>query len=97
MGWGLNIKNVYLSRVKIDDIEETINEYEGIIERSKEMLIAFAASTPRDIKDDAGYTMQWEEHILQNIGLLVDDIADAAGTLSKLYEAQENPENCTEG
>lgn len=89
MSHGIIIPEVYLSGVHVDDIENEIEESNSFIQRMKEEIIALAAAAPRDIKDDEGYTVTWEDHVLQKINGFWDDLVEDIGKRKLMYIALE--------
>ena len=88
MGWGLIINNVYVNRIRKDDIEPKIYECEKSIQYCHENLVALASACPRDIKDGDDM-ITWEEHVLRETERLVDEIVESAQLLNLLYIAKE--------
>lgn len=96
MGWGIHINNVYLPRIKLNEVDQKIEKHEQNIEISKLKIIAISASTPRDIHSEDGFIIRWEDYIIQEITKLIENIGEDISILDKLYIIRDNPEECKE-
>ena len=85
MTWGVNIKNVYLSRLRKAELREYFNENEAGIRGAAAMLLMLAAATPRDRKDES-----WEEYVQAEVESCIEDIKLAAGQNFVISQALED-------
>jgi hypothetical protein len=87
MGWGLWIKDIYVSRVRKDELPEKKEECEERLDYLKEKLLVLAAAAPRDVDDGSGMKILWEEHIIKEVDYIFNEIIDNAIMLDLCREA----------
>ena len=90
MAWGITIKNVFIPRVKKEEIESLIEINEANISVNKERLLILASSTPRDVKLNSGEYVTWEYYVLEEVNKIVEEITSKAKELELLYVARNN-------
>jgi hypothetical protein len=76
MSWGIEIPEVYLSRVKIDELEDYRDAAEESIQEAKEHILVHMAAYPRDFKDEFNNDWTWENHIQVELNIIWMDLKD---------------------
>ena len=75
MSWGTQVKaNVYVSRVKKDEVDEIIDNNNKMIVMFEKELLMLTSSTPRDVVSDA---TKKEGDIISDLRIRVDEILEA--------------------
>jgi hypothetical protein len=74
MGWGVNIKNVYLNKVTKGNLEAELNEAESMVKFYRDKILTLMAATPRVIKDVEDNPTEWEDHIMFEMNDMWEDL-----------------------
>ena len=90
MGWGMRIKNVFVSRTRKADIEFKMEEHDAIIKYTEDRLRILAAMTPRDMEDEEGNKIYWLDYVLHETNEAFTELAEAHGELKLLTVAMNN-------
>jgi hypothetical protein len=96
MGWGIIIPEVYLSRVKISELEDEQERLIQDIRGYKEALLVLAASTPINMKYDNGDEMPWIEYIHIRTNEILQDLEVDMRKLQLIQLALDNKSEITE-
>ncbi len=75
--WGTVLNNVYLSRISAQGAESEQESEELLIQMFRDELMVLAASTPRDVKDDEGYTDRWEDYVRRRVSEIVEGLRES--------------------
>jgi hypothetical protein len=93
MGWGMNVKNVYLSRITQKDVEAKFYENERLITYLQLKLLQLATATPRDLRlPDEAPSYTWEDYVREEVEDAVTELVEAAGqnfVLGQVLDAQD--------
>jgi hypothetical protein len=82
MGWGLIVKDVYLSRVTKSELPTRIQELEDYIEYCKKKLFALMIASPRTIRDIENNPIEWEDHVIFEMNDLWEDLEESISKLN---------------
>lgn len=92
MGWGLIIKNVYLSRVRKEEVKDVIETCDKDIQHAKERILMLAAAgpglAPRGEQEEDPMT-----YVHSEVEQAVSEIEDAAVKRFLCHVADDNPED----
>jgi len=92
MGWGITIKDVCLNRVRINELEDKLEQNEDTLQRIKEEIIALSSSSPRQMEE--GFT--WEEYVVVKINDLYNNLIELSNESYLMKIALDNLENLIE-
>lgn len=90
MGWGVSFKaDIYLSRIKKEDVDDKILEYESNIQNTKETILMYCSSNIKDLVPD-----DWKDEpisfIKNSVDLLWQDLMEDKQILTNLYHYKNN-------
>lgn len=92
MGWGTILKEVYINRVRPDDVERFMEEEESLIQMYRDDLMMLAAATPREVND--GDSIEpWEDYASRRVGEAIKGLMESAVNqyqLNLIKEADPN-------
>jgi len=77
MGWGIYIKDVFLSRVTKDDLPDAVDSASDDLQYFEEKLLSFVHGIPRDVNIDDSIVL-WEDYAPKEVRDLLEDIKDTA-------------------
>lgn len=93
MSWGMNVKNIYLSRVTSGTAQERFEENERLITYLQLKLLQLATATPRDLRQpDEEPIYTWEDYVREEVESAVTELVEAAGqnfVLGQVLDAQD--------
>lgn len=98
MGWGVTIDNIYLHRLRKDQLQSTLEENESLILDAETRIFQWVSATPREIYDGEGNVTHWEDHVRQELNDILADLGQyyfqngvirqaLAGDLEKIYDS----------
>ena len=90
MGWGITIKEVYVSRATKEGLDAQIEEQEDLQRMYEDELLIMCAESPRDVKNDDGNVVTWEEHISFKFRETIQNYKECVRRLNLLYIAKES-------
>ena len=76
MGWGLIIKDVYVNRVRKDQLPDKIEETKEMIEHLEDGIKALAFGQPRDVQSEGGQFTPWEDYAPPALRDILDGLKD---------------------
>jgi hypothetical protein len=92
MGWGMTVKDVYVSRVTRKDIDNRLEDAKDEVNLHRDYLRALAMSTPRPQTMPGGEQIDWIEWAGQEFDQTMQSLEDAIWMKHILTIAKENIE-----
>lgn len=86
MGWGITYEG-YISKVKIDDLENKHEELQDFLKHLKSELDMLSASSPHQVFYDNGSNMEWIDYIIHKTASLWRNIIETAKELAIIEQA----------
>ena len=96
MSWGLTIKDIYVIRVRKNDLEWLLEEVKEEIEMLNLTLAALAAVGPHEVLDVEGSPFNWEDYVSMRVKEVSESLKGAYVN-EWIYEtALEDMDNVTD-
>ena len=84
MGWGLTLRNVYLSRVTKAEIESEIDREENSIKNAEQRIFSLIGYTPKDADE--------LQELFSEVTDVLDGLEESNVRLFLLRYAEDNPD-----
>ena len=75
-----------------EDVEDLLEESEGMITWAREKLMILAAASPRTIRDTDGYPVDWEDYIQKEVTDIMDVLLEEIPVRYICLQELEGPE-----
>jgi len=93
MSYGVEIKNVFLERLRKDRLPNQVEEAQSLIAYHKSRLFLLAAASPHEVVNDDGEPMNWLDYVAAELAAHLDGLEEAIKDYVRASIAMDNFDN----